>query len=423
MSFPSIILEAGFNAAAGSTNLIFDSATLGLFDTGTFGDSTVGWVDLSDRGRSFTTRCGRSRALDRYQPGTSTVVFSNADDALDPNNLSGPYVNQIEPMVPVRIRAIDPTTETIYPVSRGFADSWTNQYPGFGKDSTATVQSTDGFKVLGAYEPPGPETLTGEGEDSGTRLGRILDAASWSPSDRDIDTGIATLQGTPLSDNALTEAQGVEQSELGYLYMSPDGKVTFRNRHSRITDTRSSVIQAAFTDARLGGSLGFVDPVFAYDDLLLKNSISGQILGGMAQTATDSASMAKYLPHSYNATGLWLDSDDAALDWAQWVAIQFANNELRVESIKVLPQANDALWPVVLGLRIGDLVTVAIQTPAGATVTKEVFVEGISHNVTANPKRWETTFMFSSASVLQSGEWLIFDDATFGLFDTGAFAA
>ncbi len=419
MTFPQIILEVGFGQPTGGPFMTFDNATTGKFDTGQFADTSFGWVDLSDRGRAFSTQRGRARVFDSYQAGKATLVLSNADDALDPSNVSSPYHAQLFPMVPVRIRVVDPTSGTIYPVWRGFVDSFANTYPGFGKDSIATIAATDGFKVIAAYEASGPNTLTGTGEDAGARITRIANNISWSLSDRDINTGYTLLQGTPLGDQALTEMQGVEQSELGYLYIGKDGRLTFRQRHSRITDTRSSVVQAAFG----GSGFDYADITFAYDDLLIRNSISGQVLGGIAQTIQNSVSVAKYLAHSYNATGLWLQDDPSAAEWAAWVAQQFLNPELRVESITVLPQKDDTYWPVVLGLEIGDLVTVTMLTPAGATVTKSLFVEGIDHTVTANPLSWTTKFTFSDASVLQNGLWFIFDNATMGKFDTNEFAA
>ncbi len=397
--------------------MTFDNTTNGKFDTGEFAADAFGWVDLSDRGRAFSTSRGRARVFDSYQAGKATLVFSNADDAIDPSNASSPYISQLFPMVPVRIRAVDPVTGIIYPVWRGFVDSFANTYPGFGKDSIATVAATDGFKVIAAYEASGPNTLTGTGEDSGARITRIANNISWSPSDRDINTGYATLQGTPLADQALQEMQGVEQSELGYLYMGKDGRLTFRQRHSRITDTRSSVVQAAFG----GSGFDYTDITFAYDDLLIKNSVSGQILGGTAQTVADSVSVAHYLNHSYNATGLWLQTDTDAAEWATNVAAQFLNPELRVESITILPQKDDTYWAVALGLEIGDLVTVTMITPAGATVTKSLFVEGIDHTVT--PLHWTTKFTFSTAAYLQTGLWFIFDSASQGKFDTNKFAA
>lgn len=421
MTFPTIILEAGFGGTPASTYLQFDDVTRGLFDTGTFAPTGDGYIDLSAQGRSFTTSRGRNHDLEEYQAGRATVTFGDPADDLNPLNLSGPYVSagvtEVQPMVPIRIRAT--VNGTTYAVWQGFADSWTNDYAGLGSDTTATVEATDAFKALSLFEPAGPQVVAGDAETAGPRIGRVLDNVGWSATDRDLDTGQGSLQGTDLSMNALREIQGVAQSEQGYFFISADGKTTFRDRLSRITDTRSSTAQAAFGNH--SGLLAYSDIGLAYDDSLVKNVISAQIINGETQSVQDSASISSYLRHTYNTTGLWLNRDSDAFHWCQWIAEQYLEPELRIESITVLPQSDDALWPVVLGLEIGDLVTVSHITKGGFTIDRSLFVEGISHSTTASPQKWTTKLSFSSATVLQSGAWLILDDATLGKLDTGAF--
>lgn len=264
----------------------------------------------------------------------------------------------------------------------------------------------------------GPAPL-GEGEDTGARVARILDNAGWSATDRALDVGDSTLQSTLLTDVALSEIRSVVDSEQGYLYMSGAGEVVFKRRTSRITDTRSKTVQATFGTA--AGQLHYSDVVLAYDDLLIKNTVTATRKHGVTQTASDSASLTSFLPRSHISSDLWLELDANAELWAQWIVLLYKDPELRVESITIKPQSNTALWPVALGLDIGDLVEIEHVTPAGNTVDRLVFVEGVSHSYDTQ-NEWTTKFTFSSATIHQSTGWLIFDDANLGKFDTGRFA-
>src|SRR3990167_562908 len=151
---PTLSVQIGI-PASGSGWLIFDDATTGKFDTGTFGDgpsSTYAWTDITDYVYSINTRRGRQRQLESFQAGTLTITLDNSDRRFDPTNLSGPYVvageSGIAPMLPVQVIATN--NVVTYPMFRGYADSWDINWNGT-EDSVATLQATDGFKVLSAY--------------------------------------------------------------------------------------------------------------------------------------------------------------------------------------------------------------------------------------------------------------------------------
>src|SRR6266568_4271691 len=106
-----------------------------------------------------------------------------------------------------------------------------------------TITADDGFKVLAGITIPaasggGGRAGAGDGEDSGARVTRILNAASWYTDHRRVSAGDSVLQGTLWGDTALNLLQLTADSEIGELYMDGAGNVVFRHRHAVLTDAR-----------------------------------------------------------------------------------------------------------------------------------------------------------------------------------------
>ena len=87
---------------------------------------------------------GTSR-ISRPRPGQLTVTFGNNDRRFDPDYASGPYANDLVPMVPIRVTATH--NSVTYPLFRGFVADWGVNTQD-GKDSTVTVTAVDGLSVL-----------------------------------------------------------------------------------------------------------------------------------------------------------------------------------------------------------------------------------------------------------------------------------
>lgn len=417
MSLPTLTVEVAFPITPdGASYLYFDDAVRGKFDTGEFAPDDS-WTDISADVRSFSTGGGRQRQIERFGASTASIVLNNRSGDYDPANLSGPYVaagvTQVAPMRRVRIRAT--WAGITYNLFSGFADSWDVGYVG-NSDQTTTLQATDGFKVLGRFEGIAGAPA-GASEDSGARVHRILNNAGWPDSDRDIDTGDSTLQATTLGSNALTELQLVADSELGAIYMGPDGKVIFRKRTARLADPMSTTSQGTFT-ANSADPLPYLTVVPKFDDELVKNDVHITRVGGAQQVAADTASQAKNLIATFERSDLILETDSAALDYAGWLLHVFKDAEYRFDQLSLRPQKKAGLWPHALGRAIGDRITVERDPIAGDTISLDCFIEGIAH--ASNGITWETTWQLSSAS--QYGSFLVFDDPTLGTLDSNAFA-
>lgn len=252
MTQPTLIVEAAF-AGGASTGLYLhlDDAARGILDTAQLGPDDGVWEDISDRVHSVRIRRGATQLespIPRYEAGTAVIALNNNDRALDPTNLSGPYVSagvtQVTPMRAVRVMAV--WEGTTYHLYRGFADEWRITYDGPNR-SLCTLYCTDGTKVLSNND----RTATGgvgAGEATGARVTRILNSAGWPAADRVIATGDTTVQATTLEGSAWTELLLTQDTEFAEIFIDPEGRVVFRNRQAAMEDLRSISAVARFGD-------------------------------------------------------------------------------------------------------------------------------------------------------------------------------
>jgi hypothetical protein len=416
---PDVIVEVGFAVgAAVGTYMIADDLTRGLADVATAAPDTV-WTDVTAYVQSFTTKRGASRVsgpILRYEAGTFSVTLDNSDRRFDPANTAGPYVSggvtQVTPMRAARILAV--WAGVTYEVIRGFVDSWEIDYtlPNY---SSAVMQCTDAFKVLTSYDRTAGGSV-GAGEDTGARVSRILDSAGWPSADRVINTGSSTLQATTLDGDVLSELQLAQDSELGELYVDAGGRVVFRSRHALLEDSRSVISQVTFGDGG-GTERAYSDVVVEYDDTQLVNLVQVSRVGGAVQVVQDADSQAAYLIRSFNRSDLLLQTDTDVAAWAGFLLFQSKDPEFRLAELVVNPRRDpDNLYPQVLGLAIGDRITVVVRPPGGgAAISRDVFVRGMAH--TFAPAKWSTTLTLQSATKYS---FMVADDPILGLSDVNA---
>ncbi len=78
-------------------------------------------------------------------------------------------------------------------------------------------------------------------EKSGTRIGHVLDDLGWPAADRDIDTGQSDMIASGnFDDLGVSHLRAVQEAEQGILFVAADGKMTFKDRHARLTDGAST---------------------------------------------------------------------------------------------------------------------------------------------------------------------------------------
>jgi hypothetical protein len=376
------------------------------FVSGTGGDAVNGW--------DWSATDGPYTEAEQVQSATWTT------SSMAHKTLSGLVIlsggTWVKPMRPVRVRAT--WSGTTYDLFRGYVDSWDIEWNG-PNYSTVSVPCTDAFKIFANYDRVGSGTSPSEA--TGTRINRILDSVGWPSAvdgGRDIETGDVVLSAvTPGNDgNALDELMNVADTEVGELYMTPDGKVFFRNRSGVTTDTRSTDSNATFGDS--GSELRYANLTFSNDDTQLANRVIVTRVGGTPQIADDVASQNEFLIKTFERSDLLLTSDVAALNYAQYVLSLSAQPELRFETLEIMPQRSEStLFPQALNRIIGDRITVRRRPPGdGTLIEQEAIIRGIEHEII--PGKWVTRWTLQSSGA--AGSFFIIGHSTLGKLNHNA---
>lgn len=297
---------------------------------------------------------------------------------------------------------------------RGYADNWQldSDIP---NKSVATVPCTDAFKLFSRFDRRAADSVAAPSELSSARINRILDNAGWPSSLRSIATGDVTLQASTLNSNLMEELLLTNETEVGELYVTGDGKVFFRNRNAINNDSRSTTSQAIFGDGG-GTELPYTGLPQSDDDTQLVNRVIITRVGGSEQVAEDVASQDEFLVSTYERSDLLFNNDAAALNMAQWVLSLSAQPERRFESIEIKPQRDDdALFPQAFTRLVGDRITIRRRPPGGGLIIEQdYFVRGIEHEATPGAA-WITRWTLQSTAA--GGSFFVIGHATRGRLD------
>ncbi len=140
------------------------------------------------------------------------------------------------------------------------------------------------------------------------------------------------------------------------------------------------------------------------DDATMANRVVITANAGTDQVAEDTVSQQRYLTKTFTKSGLLLQTDADALQYAQFVLYQAKDPELRfVEAVFKVPVPDLAAvaWPTLLNRELGDRVTVIRRPPGGGDPNyRDVFIRGIQMSQTENLDV-EIRFAFQSATKFQ----------------------
>lgn len=385
MTIPVINAIINFSTGAGfASPMILDAGILGV---NALADSTAVVVDVSNQVDSVKTNRGRTAQADVFQTGTMTLRIIDQNGDFNPMNPASPYYNLLTPMRKVQITAS--YGSTTYPIFAGYITTYSTSTPrDVGDVVYTTIQAVDGFRLAQNAQI---STVTGAvaGEKTGTRIGRILDAIGWPATQRDIDTGLTTVQADPgTARTGLAALQTIESTEYGALYMDRLGNFTFQDRE--LTSESVAGTPTVFNDN--GTGISYNNAVWRLDDSLVFNKATITRVGGTTQTAINQASIDKYFLHSYNESNLMMETDTEALNNALAFVASRAETSIRCDAVTLdLYTANyNAGILAALGLDFFAPVTVTTTQPGSSSLSKTLQVFGVSHDI--KPNAWKTTF-------------------------------
>ena len=383
----------------------FDLGKVGTF---TLGISLLGGTDVLGTAtssqwqsipttdvRAITIRRGRTREDQANQPGALALVLENRSGNYDPDNPSSSYYwngySILTRGLGVRVSAT--WSGTTYVIYRGYLEQ-------IGVDASldpvTTFQFTDALAQIGAYTVAAIASSY-SGDTTATRVGRILDAAGWDASLRNI-SGSRTMQPTTFGSTALALAEQADNCEYGRFFADRQGNLTLIPYESLLT----TPFRFTLSDTRNSGTIEYDTIQEAPGAKYLVNTVTLNQTSTSNQTAVNSTSVTRYGTYQKAVDAPLLDNS-VALTLAQVYADQNALPATRVERIEFDAIGLSSLWPSLLQTDLGDNVNVERTTVDNRTRTFISLVESIDIDIT--PFNWRVGMNLSPSK--RSGVFIL----------------
>ena len=374
----SVLLDVGATADA----FILDSSTLDGTDTL---DGTTDFVDATEYVLAVGIQRGRGSQTEQFQPGTCRIL---ADDRasgrlFDPANTASTWYEGDFDLAPRRAIKVLAGTAELFVGAITDLDI-TYEMPNL---SFASIVAADGLYELSRTALT---AFTPSSQLTSARVSAILDRpeVNFSTALRDISTGVATCGTVAYTDNTntLTALQAVAVAEDGRLFADRRNKITF---DPRIDFTFSTAI------ASFGGTATNNIPILsigvAYGQETLFNRVQIDVDGGTAaQVVSDATSQGKYGVQTLSFSSVPLNTLAAGSALAQNLLDKYKDPKIRFNEISTsLNACGSALWPTVLTLDVGDLISVTKTYTTGLplTRTETVYIESVAHDITPSDHR------------------------------------
>jgi hypothetical protein len=409
MSRPVINVIIDFSTGASfGYPFIIGSSTIGGADILSDAQPSL-IVDVSNLLNSIQTNRGRNISAEQFQTGSAAIRILDQNGDFNPQNPASPYFEYLNPMRKITITAT--YLGVTYPIYAGYITGYSTSTPKFNGDIVyTTVTAVDGFRLFQNAQFFG---VTGAvaGETTGSRIEKILNTIGWPSALRDIDTGLTTVQADPATQRtALSALQTVATTEYGALYMDATGRVAFQDRDLTV----SSIGDPAVVFADDGTGIGYFDVKWVFDDTQVYNLATVTRNGGTVQTASDAASIEKYFTHSYNQSGLLMETDAEALDYAKAFVASRKDTVIRVNELTLDLQQDNYTAGTIAALSIDFFTPVSVTTtqPNNTTLSKTEQVFNVTHSIT--PNSWKVRF--GTAEPIIDG--FILDSTIYGILGT-----
>ena len=391
MSYP-ITVKVNFDFSNGPVfgiPLTLNDPVNGILGTNVLADNASQVVDISSQTLNIQIRGGYNLLQDQFEVGTAIVRIADQNGDWNPQNPASPYYGKLVPMRKLRISAV--YNGQVYYLFSGYTTDYKYTYPKNQVLGYLDITCNDGFRLMNLSNIT---TVTGAaaGQDTGTRINKILDTIGWPNSMRQIDTGDTLTQADPATPRtALGAIKNCEFTEQGAFYISQEGNAIFNRR--------TWILQKNGTNPTIfnqdGTGISFFDVKFAYDDKLIINQATIQRIGGTAQVYGNIASVAKYFPHSLQQTNLVADTDATCANIAGMYVATRQETAIRIDALTLdltTPSYNAGIIAA-LGLNTFDTVQITAAQPGGSNITKTLQVVSVNHDIT--PTAWKTTFTTS----------------------------
>ena len=358
----------------------------GVLGTGTLASSTTPepTVDLTPDVRQISIRRGRNIMRDTYEAGTCIVRVLDPNSYFNPQNTASPYYGFLTPLRKLRVSA---TTGGVgYFLFSGYTTNYKYTYPQNQETGYVDIECSDAFRLM---QLATVTTVSGAtaGQDTGTRIGKILDQVQWPASMRTIDTGNTTCVVDPgTSRTSIDAIKNAEFSEQGAFYLNQEGTAIFLNRTNVIKAYGQTPIEFDQTTG-----IPYTNLVFAFDDKLIINSAGMTRVGGTQQVSENAASIAKYFPHQSKQENLVAQTDADTLNIAKIYVATRAETTIRIDAMTVDLLDPDVPTATMLDLDYFKPLKITNVQPDGSTIVKTLQAQGFAWDITPNTMKVTVT--------------------------------
>ena len=381
MALSTPTVTVWFGSDINQSAFILNHPTKGLLNGATYTLGGEVGTDISADVFNVSIRRGRDRELDEFSAGVCTVELRNENHDYSPIHTGAAYAGFLTPGKRVQVRKYNQT------LFEGVTESWSSSQDPDGT-SVAVMTAYDGLGQLGRMEFA--EWSPTPGETADERLESALNRAEVNFGvNRLFDTGVSTLQGGAVSagTNVLNYCQQVALSDFGLFFASRDNLLKFYNRQHQAEEP-----VADFNDDPTQWHDG-TTPTGPFDSYVgadtserLINRVSVTIEGGSTQTADDVESQDAYGVRALSVDGLLLDSDAAALSFAEYLLALYKAPAHRLDSVTVNISAIEGkgLNPAPFArLDIGSFVEVSLTgvNDTGGIRANDYQIEGVEHTI------------------------------------------
>jgi hypothetical protein len=366
-------------ATFGYNGFVIGDAKYGILGTNTLGDSSSPepTVDLTPNVYEISITRGRNIQRDQYEAGQCTVRVLDPLSYFNPQNTSSPYYGKLVPLRKLRVSATTSTTQKY--LFSGYAIEYRYTYPVNQDTGYVDIVCQDAFRL---FNMANVSTITdsGAGQDTGTRIGKILDQVSFPSSMRTVAAGANTCIADPATNRtSLAAIKNAEFSETGAFYMDTSGTAVFKSR----AQVMASLATAPTAFNQTGG-IPYKNLKYAFDDKLIINQANLGRVGGTVQVATNQTSIDKYFPHSITQTDLVAETDTIVSNIAKEYIATRQETTIRIDEMTV-----DLLDPSVptdtmLGLDYFSNLLITNIQPDGSTIVKNLQFQGVNWSITPN---------------------------------------
>jgi len=381
MTLPAQI-SVSFDFSSGATfgyPFTIGDAKYGVLGTGTLASSTTPepTVDLTPDVRQIRITRGRNIMRDTYEAGTCTVRVLDPLSYFNPQNTSSPYFGLLSPLRKLRVSA---TVGSVgYFLFSGYTTEYLYTYPQGQETGYVDIICSDAFRLMQQATVTTVASATA-GQDTGTRIGKILDQVSFPTSMRTIDTGQTTCIADPgTARTSLDAVKNAEFSEQGAYFFNQEGTAVFLNRTNVIKKYGDTPIEFDQTTG-----IPYTNLVFAFDDKLIINSAGMTRVGGTQQVSENATSIAKYFPHQSNQENLVAQTDADTLNIAKIYVATRQETTIRIDAMTVDLLDPDVPTATMLDLDYFSNLKITNVQPDGSTIVKTLQAQGFAWNITPN---------------------------------------